>query len=133
MYYTLDWLCCRDLVGIDLCFKITCPCCCIYLYIAALEKTDLGWYRFMCLPCNRQLLATKYHIDESTIQSYCFHMFCCCLALQQEMYEVGEREEGKICCGCHGHYRFVESAHPKVVVQKRSSMKYKFVQTRPVS
>ena len=31
----------------------------------------------MCLPCNRQLLATKYHIDEPNIQSYCFHIFCC--------------------------------------------------------
>ena len=58
----------------------------------------------MCLPCNRQLLATKYHIDEPNIQSYCFHIFCCYLALQQEMHEIGEREEGKFCCNCHGHH-----------------------------
>ena len=88
----------------------------------------------MCLPCNRQLLATKYHIDEPNIQSYCFHIFCCYLALQQEMHEIGKREEGKFCCNCHGHHRLhIESAHPKVVVQKRSSMKYKFIKTRPVS
>ena len=39
------YLCCHDLIGIDLLFKISCPCCCFILYLSALEKADLGWYR----------------------------------------------------------------------------------------
>ena len=62
------WLCCKDLIGIDLCFKTLCPCCCCALYMSALEKADIRWYRFACLPCNRAILATQYGIDEPSIQ-----------------------------------------------------------------
>ena len=130
------WLCCRDLVGIDLCFKTLCPCFCCLLYMSALEKADIRWYRCACLPCNRAILATQYGIDEPNIQSYCYHLLPCIsyLAVQQEIYEISEREEGRFCCGCHGHYKLhVSSAHPKIAVQRRSSMKYKFIQTRPVT
>jgi hypothetical protein len=129
----VDW--CTDLDGCDMCIKTCIPCCCIYLYAVSLEKAEIGWYRAVpcCFPCNRQLLATRYNIDETDIQSYCFHVLpcCSCLSLLQEMYEVGENEEGKICCGCHGHGRRVESAHPKVVAMRRTSRVYKFIQSRP--
>ena len=128
------WLCCYDLVGIDLLFKHSIPCCWIYLYASMLEKTGIGWYRALpCFfPCNRQDLAIRYKIDEPTIQSYCFHIIpcCSCLALMQEAHEVAERELGQMCCGCHGHIRRVSTAHPKVPVMRRSSEAYKFTQTR---
>ena len=101
-----------------------------------LEKTEIGWYRAVpcCFPCNRQLLAIRYRIDEPTIQSYCYHVVpcCSCLALMQEAYEVAERDlqNGQICCGFHGHARRVSTANPKVPVMRRSSEAYKFVQKR---
>ena len=78
-------------------------------------------------------LATRYHIDEPEIKSYCYHILPCCsyLAIMQEIYEVGENEIGKICCGCHGHFRRVESAHPKVAVMRRTSKTYKYIHSRP--
>ena len=129
----VDW--CRDLEGCDMCIKTMIPCCCVYLYASVLNKAEIGWYRAIpcCFPCNRQLLATRYNIDEPEIQSYCYHLLpcCSCLALLQEMHEVGENEVGKICCGCHGHIRRVPSAHPKVAVMRRTSSIYKAIQSRP--